>query len=144
MEPAVTVLPMYLLAADRSAWGMDYPTAACELPIPWTACARHHTTGQWYRRVLREQGGVCALCGGCAKVAGEPVPLCIDHDHSCCERKNSCGRCVRGLLCSLCGGPLGYVEDGRRGGYIPELNRDPEWVARANAYLARYEAMVGP
>ncbi len=54
-----------------------------------------------YDRMLTEQGGVCDLCKKVEDV------FCVDHDHSCCPGNKSCGRCLRGLLCSDCNLALG-------------------------------------
>jgi hypothetical protein len=62
-----------------------------------------------YDAMLASQGGCCAICGG---VNPNGNYLSVDHDHSCCPGKsNSCGRCVRALLCSRCNFILGNAED---------------------------------
>jgi hypothetical protein len=35
----------------------------------------------------------------------------IDHDHSCCRGKKSCGTCVRGLACGDCNTGVGLFGD---------------------------------
>lgn len=51
----------------------------------------------------RAQDHRCAVCQ-------KKVPLCIDHDHSCCSGSRSCGDCVRGLLCQWCNRRVGVYE----------------------------------
>ena len=67
---------------------------------------RYNMTIDDYLRLLDSQGGVCAICGGT-----ESKRLSVDHDHACCEGAASCGKCVRGLLCSHCNRTLGMVKD---------------------------------
>lgn len=52
------------------------------------------------QELLDYQGGVCYLCR-IAKDTGNRR-LSVDHDHRCCPGDTSCGRCVRGLLCTGC------------------------------------------
>lgn len=49
------------------------------------------------------QGGLCYLCGGTSYQNGNPIRLCMDHNHETGE--------PRGLLCRRCNQFLWYYED---------------------------------
>lgn len=75
---------------------------------------------QAYRDLLIGQGSCCAIC----KVPDSGQRSWhIDHDHTCCPGKKSCGKCVRGLLCSNCNVGLGHFKD------------DSDRLFRAQCYL---------
>ncbi|MEV4939541.1 endonuclease domain-containing protein [Streptomyces zaomyceticus] len=78
-----------------------------------------------YEGMVREQSARCAVCD---EPNSSGRALCVDHDHTCCAGKTSCGRCVRGLVCGRCNKGLGYFRD------------SPELLHAANAYLERYAA----
>lgn len=61
-----------------------------------------------YIKMEQERNGLCDICG---KPEMKKSRLSIDHDHSCCPGAGSCGKCVRGLLCSKCNMALGLVSD---------------------------------
>ncbi len=60
-----------------------------------------------YDALLARQGGVCAVC------RRPSDRMHVDHDHACCptnrHQRKTCGRCVRGLLCSNCNTALGLL-----------------------------------
>lgn len=71
--------------------------------------ARYGLTEDTYGQMFDAQGGRCAICGG---TNANGHALSIDHDHDCCpEGARSCGRCVRGLLCSRCNFAIGHMGD---------------------------------
>lgn len=89
---------------------------------------RFGITLEQFNEILEQQGGLCAICkklpGKDRSWTGEPVSrLSVDHDHTCCLGKRSCGKCVRGLLCKSCNTALGLLGD------------DVEGLRRALAYL---------
>jgi len=57
-------------------------------------------------QMISDQDGKCLIC----KREFEETPH-IDHDHQCCPGKNSCGKCIRGLLCHHCNTALGNFKD---------------------------------
>jgi hypothetical protein len=77
--------------------------------------------------LLEARGCACEICG---------VPLTIDtvrvdHDHRCCPgRRRSCGKCIRGLLCSGCNTGLGQLGD------------TYATLKRAGEYLLRWERLT--
>lgn len=75
-----------------------------------TSDLRHHLVIEARRKLLAIQDGSCANrgCGRVLEPNGSQIRTYhIDHDHSCCAGKNSCGKCIRGLLCSKCNVTLG-------------------------------------
>ena len=71
-----------------------------------------------YQMMLSAQEGVCAICRRPEVIKANnrrtTRPLCVDHDHQCCPGKSSCGKCIRGLICSRCNRGLGAFRDDRR------------------------------
>lgn len=105
---------------DRQrAWRAQTPAAEHA-----RTCAKHGVTPEWYATTLEAQGGRCAVCG--SPECGTGRRFAIDHDHACCPGRNSCGRCVRGLLCRSCNVALGYLGDA------------PDRIHAAADYLLRY------
>jgi hypothetical protein len=63
-----------------------------------------------YLDLLDKQGGGCGICGSKGEGSKKLDFLCVDHDHKCCNKRKTCGDCVRGLLCGLCNLRLGMLE----------------------------------
>lgn len=83
----------------------------------------------WYQKTLAEQGCGCAMCG--IKIpGGNTKRFHIDHDHSCCPKGKSCGKCRRGLLCNRCNLNLGIIEN-------------KKWKRQALTYLNKYRRKDG-
>ena len=90
------------------------PKRACR------ACARANSlkqniklygiTLEQFEALLEVQDSQCAICS--RKFWKECSAPNIDHDHSCCDKqRSSCGKCIRGLLCSSCNVGLGSFRD---------------------------------
>ncbi|WNM73027.1 HNH endonuclease [Streptomyces phage Persimmon] len=64
---------------------------------------KYNLTEQQYMELLARYEGKCWICR-------ENEGTHIDHDHACCKQ-GSCGKCVRGILCSHCNQGLGMFRD---------------------------------
>lgn len=89
----------------------------------FSTISKYNMASWEYISLLERQGGVCAICLG----DNNGRSLVIDHDHSCCSGKTSCGNCVRKLLCSNCNTGLGMFKD------------NPELLMAAARYLEEYK-----
>ena len=59
---------------------------------------------QW-TEILTKQGNVCKIC------SRDSEKFVVDHDHSCCSTKNTCGKCIRGIICDKCNKAMGLLDD---------------------------------
>jgi hypothetical protein len=82
-------------------------------------------TAEDYNRMAKDG---CQICGNAAST----TRLHVDHDHACCDRDKSCGKCVRGVLCSRCNASVDKYEKGR-------LRLDNPFTSRIQKYIAKYE-----
>lgn len=80
-------------------------------------------TDETFAELLAAQRGLCAICG--TQDPGGQGTWHVDHDHACCPGARSCGKCIRGLLCSSCNMALGLFHD------------DTERLLSALRYLSR-------
>lgn len=103
------------------------------------AISRAQTVGAYgislnqYEQMFQQQQGLCAVCSQPETVVmyGQVKALCVDHDHSCCPAKRSCGKCIRGLLCHFCNMAAGYVRD------------NPEVATALATYLIDFSSKKG-
>jgi len=58
--------------------------------------------------------------------------LHVDHDHACCDKETSCGKCVRGVLCSRCNNLVDKYETGK-------MRLDNPRLFKIEKYLSKYE-----
>ena len=100
--------------------------------------ALYHTDIKWHDAKMEEQHGQCALC----TYIPDKRHLHTDHDHECCYGNKSCGKCLRGLLCSKCNIALGYLERTIKD-CMCLINPAPHtWTHRALQYLDRYRRIT--
>lgn len=67
---------------------------------------KHNIDRRIWLEILKRQNNKCAM-PGCDK-----IPDAIDHNHKCCPlSKKSCGKCIRGLLCTRHNFSLGLFGD---------------------------------
>lgn len=74
----------------------------------WNIMKKYHLTRDQYDAILLKQCGLCAIC---KQPPENGIMLFVDHDHQCCPKLPSCGKCVRGLLHGKCNTALGMLKD---------------------------------
>lgn len=100
---------------------------------------KYGISNEAFLSLLEAQHRLCLIC---FKAIDEKTAA-IDHDHSCCPGKTSCGNCLRGLLCINCNLVLGMFSDSssrflRAAKYLEHYNGvddtefEPGWTAQQN------------
>ncbi len=85
--------------------------------------AKFGITIEQYEQMLTRQSGMCAVCGDTDPGGRWGTNFAVDHDHGCCQGQKTCGKCIRGLICSPCNVGLGAFRD------------DPDRLVAAAAYV---------
>ncbi|AXH67867.1 endonuclease VII [Mycobacterium phage Bromden] len=63
-----------------------------------------------FMAMVASQGYCCKLCSDRLDLSSQRK-YNIDHDHKCCPRAITCGKCIRSILCSNCNTSLGRFND---------------------------------
>lgn len=68
----------------------------------------YNLTEERIEKILEIQNNRCVLC---LSLFTEENIFSVDHDHACCPGSTSCGKCIRGFLCTSCNTGLGKLKD---------------------------------
>jgi hypothetical protein len=93
-----------------------------------TLQGKYGLTPEQFEAKLAAQGGKCPFCPDGAEISTWDV----DHDHMCCPGSQTCGKCLRDILCHKHNIGLGYWED------------DPDLLRRAAEYIETWRAAIKP
>lgn len=85
-------------------WMKKHPGKARRILFISWLWRKYHIRPDRYMEIYRRQNGKCAICF-------MRLPLQVDHDHSCCPSNQSCGICVRGLVCGPHNRGMGQFRD---------------------------------
>jgi hypothetical protein len=84
------------------------PGCVCRSPLTLRRLAAHNVSLELQAAWLARGAELdCDLCGRRLYRKSNPS---IDHDHRCCPGAESCGKCVRGILCGRCNTALAHHE----------------------------------
>jgi hypothetical protein len=97
---------------------------------------RFHITTEQYEEMAKNG---CEICG---KKELPHKQLHVDHDHKCCDvprypdgstkYHNTCGQCIRGVLCDKCNGNVGLYEKDKMREDYPDRDKIINYVAKYN------------
>jgi hypothetical protein len=113
------------------AW-FDIPSRG--RPLSWCAlCWALRNHNSTLKEVLDLQGSSIPECKVCGSL--ERRRLNVDHDHRCCPGDQSCGRCVRGLLCKTCNRIEGLLVTSQKAAKMLSymVTADERWALRNEA-----------
>jgi hypothetical protein len=88
---------------------------------------KYGLTREAFAAKLAAQGGKCPLC---PPDAPEPSSWDVDHDHGCCSSTQTCGGCLRDILCRQHNMALGGFDD------------DPVQLRAAADYIESHRARI--
>lgn len=92
---------------DHLALNRRYCTKR-HMELACTTRKYYNITPKQYHNLVKKQNGVCVICKEVSILNGNGS---IDHDHNCCPSRDSCGKCVRGILCVRCNFGIGQFKD---------------------------------
>ena len=88
---------------------------------------KYGLTGEAFDAKMAEQGGKCPFC---PPDAPAPSSWHVDHDHACCSGAQTCGGCLRDILCQRHNMALGMWDE------------DPVQLRAAADYIERWRAKI--
>jgi hypothetical protein len=106
---------------DNQDWYKDWAEKNKDRRVAANRKCDHQMLPEEFDRKFQDQDGKCAICKQPLKRPD------IDHDHSCCPGRKSCGKCTRGLLCRSCNTFLGLAKE------------SPEILNNAILYVNQYK-----
>lgn len=96
-----------------------------------------------YRYSIMQEDYIELYAKGCANPACDAkTKLQVDHDHSCCPGQDSCGKCIRGMLCGRCNRLAISADLVVRGGEI--FQGITEYVKMGTLTLREFQAVQRP
>ncbi len=105
-------------AAYYREYYKKYPERYKEKSRRQKSYRRHKINDEQYEYLISKYNGLCHLC------LNNKATM-VDHDHSCCPTSRSCGKCVRGVLCSSCNTAIGMLKEN-----LEVVDRIKEYVVR--------------
>lgn len=83
----------------RATWSPEQREAYAQYQREYGLQKKYGIGVAKFDAMLAAQGGTCAVATCTRTGTKKGKALSVDHDHSCCPGKRSCGKCVRWLLC---------------------------------------------
>jgi glycerol-3-phosphate dehydrogenase len=90
--------------ASWKKWEVDHPEEKKSNELR----SRYGITTEQKEAKIAAQEGLCPVCTRKLVEAGKSA---MDHDHACCPGNDTCGKCLRDVLCHRCNLLLGCAQD---------------------------------